>query len=127
MNKSFSIDPSFKLAKVFIQLGMIFSAVMVAIFLYMIYLSSLGILTTWDLSVQTEFYDYYPPANSEFWHMVFFSIPAIGFLISFFLLGWLGKKIQQESQRPQLAVKHISILSSKLLLQSFILYYSAVI
>lgn len=98
MSNSFSLDPSFQIAKVFIRLGMIFSAVMVAMFIYMIYLASLGILTDWDLSIQTEFYDYYPPANSEFWHMVFFSIPAIGFLVGFFVLGWLGKRIQMEGQ-----------------------------
>ncbi|WP_425637118.1 hypothetical protein ACPUEN_17005 [Algoriphagus yeomjeoni] len=103
MTTSISFDPSYQLAKVFIRLGMIFSAVMVAVFIYMIYLASLGILTDWDLSIQTEFYDYYPPANSKFWHMVFFSMPAIGFLISFFVLGWLGKKIQQESEVSQLA------------------------
>ncbi|MFC5626358.1 hypothetical protein [Algoriphagus winogradskyi] len=98
MTTTLSLDPSYKLARVFIRLGMIFSAVMVALFIYMIYLASLGIMTDWDLSIQTELYDYYPPANSEFWHMVFFSVPAIGFLISFFLLDYLGKKIKQESQ-----------------------------
>ncbi|SFT72688.1 hypothetical protein SAMN04489724_1857 [Algoriphagus locisalis] len=98
MNTSVSFDPSYRLAKVFIRLGMIFSAVMVAVFLYMIYLASLGILTDWDLSIQTEFYDYYPTANSVFWHVVFFSMPALGFLISFLVLGWLGKKIELENQ-----------------------------
>lgn len=104
MQNSLSIDPSFQLAKVFIRIGMVFSALMVALFIYMIYLASLGILTDWDLSIQTKFYDYYPPANSEFWHMVFFSIPAIGFSISFFVLDYLGKKIKQESQTSQVAV-----------------------
>lgn len=98
MGNSFSLDPSFQIAKVFIRLGMVFCAIMVAVLVYLIYLANLGIMTDWDLSFLSSFLDYYPEPNPEFWHTVFFSIPAIGFVVSFFLLGWLGKKIQTEGQ-----------------------------
>ncbi|REG92079.1 hypothetical protein [Algoriphagus antarcticus] len=98
MNSTFSLDPSFGIAKAFIRIGMVFCAVMVAILGYIVYLANLGMMTDWDLAVKSSLGNFFPEANSIFWHMAFFCIPALGFLISFFLLGWLGKKIQQESQ-----------------------------
>ncbi len=97
MNNSFSLDPSFQIAKVFIRLGMIFSVVMVAIFIYLAYLASLGIFQEWDRELQSAFGEFQPETSPFFWQLIILSIPAIGFLVSFFVLGWLGKKIQQES------------------------------
>lgn len=97
MNSTFNLDPAYGIAKAFITIGMVFCGVMVAVFGYMVYLAGLGILSDWSLSVQSPLVHFYPEANSIFWHMVFFSIPAFGFLVFFFLLGWVGKKIQQES------------------------------
>lgn len=96
MSNSFSLDPSFQIAKVFVRLGMIFSAIMVGVFIYLIYLASLGIMSDWDISVQSPFFHYYPDPSAEFWQMLFFSLPAVGFVICFFVLGWLGKRIKTE-------------------------------
>ena len=98
MSNSFSLDPSFQIAKVFIRLGMIFSVVMVAIFTYIAYLASLGIFQEWDREIQSAFGQFQPEASPFFWQMIILSIPAIGFLVSFFVLGWLGKRIQMEGQ-----------------------------
>lgn len=98
MNSTFTLDPAYGIAKAFITIGMVFCAVMVALFGYMVYLAGIGILTDWELSFQTSIFDYYPEANLSIWNMIFFSIPAFGFMISFFVLGWLGKKIQLESK-----------------------------
>ncbi|WP_339758943.1 hypothetical protein [Algoriphagus aquimarinus] len=95
MSNSISFDPSFQIAKVFIRLGMIFSVVMVAIFIYIAYLASLGIFQEWDTEIQSAFGEFQSPF---FWQMLILSIPAIGFLLSFFVLGWLGKRIQKEGQ-----------------------------
>lgn len=98
MSNSISFDPSFQIAKVFIRLGMIFSVVMVAIFIYIAYLASLGIFQEWDREIQSAFGKFQPEASPFFWQLIILSIPAIGFLVSFFVLGWLGKRIQMEGQ-----------------------------
>jgi hypothetical protein len=99
MNPSYSLDPSYGIAKVFVTLAMVFCAVLVAVLGYMVYLAYLGVMIDWNLSVRTPFYDFYPEQNSSVWHMIFFSVPAVGFGIAFFVLGWLKKKLQQESQQ----------------------------
>ena len=102
MNATFSIDPSYALAKVFIRIAMVFCALMIAIMGYMIYLAYLGIIDDWDLWLQFPLFEFYPESNSTVWHMIFFSFPAVGFLIAFFLLGWLHKKIQKEGKTQHL-------------------------
>lgn len=102
MNNSFSFDPSFQLAKVFIRLGMIFSVVMVAICIYVIYLASLGIFQDWEMAIQSDFGELPLEVRPFIWQLVMLSIPIFGFVVSFFVLGWLGKKIQQESQDKHL-------------------------
>jgi hypothetical protein len=98
MNSTFSLDPSFGIAKAFIKIAMVFCAVMVAFLGYMVYLTYLGFLTGWDLSLRSSLGEFQPEANSIGLQMAFLTFPAIGFSISFILLGWLGKKIQHESQ-----------------------------
>lgn len=98
MISTFSLDPSFGIAKAFIKIAMVFCAVMVAILVYMVYLTYLGFLADWDLSLHASMGVFQPEANSIGLQMAFFTFPAIGFIISFILLGWLGKKIQLESQ-----------------------------
>ena len=98
MSNSYSLDPSFQIAKVFVRLGMVFSALMAAISLYLIYLASLGVMNDWKFSIQTEFMNYFPEINSNSLGILFFSMPALGFVVCFFVLGWLGKKIQLEDK-----------------------------
>lgn len=99
MNHSISLDPSYGIAKVFVTLAMVVCAVMAAVFGYMVYLAYLGVMIDWNLSIKTPFYDFYPKQNSTVWHMVFFSVPSIGFVIAFFVLGWLKGILKQESQQ----------------------------
>ncbi|MDR7129801.1 hypothetical protein J2X69_002147 [Algoriphagus sp. 4150] len=102
MKNSFSLDPGYDIAKIFIRIGIIFCAGMVAILLYMVYLSYLGMMIDWDLALQASLGEFQPEANSTFLHMLFFSFPALGFLISIFVLGWLGKIINKESRTQHL-------------------------
>ncbi|WP_192347046.1 hypothetical protein [Algoriphagus sp. Y33] len=102
MNNSFSFDPSFQIAKVFIRLGMIFSAAMVALFSYLIYLASLGIFQEWEMEIHSTFSDFPVDTSPFIWQMAALSIPVIGFIASFFVLGWLGKRIQLEDKTQKL-------------------------
>lgn len=103
MSNSFSLDPSFQIAKVFIRLGMIFSAVMVALLIYLIYLASLGIFQEWEAEIQSTFGEFGVETSTFFWQAIILSIPIIGFVVSFFVLGWLGKKIQLEDKPHKLS------------------------
>ncbi|MEB2779567.1 hypothetical protein U3A58_04100 [Algoriphagus sp. C2-6-M1] len=104
MSNSLSLDPSFQLAKVFIRIGMVFSALMVALFIYLIYLASLGIFQEWDMEIQSTFSEFQFEISPFIWQLATLSIPIIGFIVSFFLLFWLGKKIQAESRGQHLEV-----------------------
>ena len=103
MSNSFSLDPSFQIAKVFIRLGMIFSVVMVALLIYLIYLASLGIFQEWEAEIQSTVGEFGVETSTFFWQVLILSIPIIGFVVSFFVLGWLGKKIQLEDKAHKLA------------------------
>lgn len=104
MSNSISLDPSFQLAKVFIRLGMVFCAVMVALFIYLIYLASLGIFQEWDMEIQSTFGEFQLETTPFIWQMATLSIPIFGFIVSFFVLNWLGKRIQMEEKTQKLAL-----------------------
>lgn len=104
MSNSISFDPSFQIAKVFIRIGMILSIMMVAVFIYLIYLASLGIFQEWEIEIESTFTElgiYTPPF---FWQLSFLSLPIIGFIACFLVLLWLGKRIEIESKTEKLAV-----------------------
>ncbi len=102
MTNSFSFDPSFQIAKVFVRLGMVFSALMVVLFIYLIYLASLGIFQDWEMEIQSLSNEFHLVTSPFIWQVIALSIPIAGFIASFFVLGWLGKKIQLEdkTQKP---------------------------
>ncbi|PZX53186.1 hypothetical protein [Algoriphagus chordae] len=102
MSNSFSLDPSYQIAKVFIRIGMFFSAAMVAVLIYIAYLASLGIFEDWEREIQSAFGEFQLDTTPFFWQLLMLSIAAIAFLVSFFVLGWLGKRIQTESKSQQL-------------------------
>ncbi|WPR74507.1 hypothetical protein [Algoriphagus sp. NG3] len=98
MSNSYSLDPSFQIAKVFVRLGMVFSALMAALFVYLIYLASLGIFQDWEMEIQSLSNEFHLVASPFIWQVVALSIPIAAFIASFFVLGWLGKKIQLEDK-----------------------------
>ncbi|MCE7055017.1 hypothetical protein LZF95_10060 [Algoriphagus sp. AGSA1] len=98
MSNTYSLDPSFQIAKVFVRLGMIFSALMVVLFIYLIYLASLGIFQEWEMEIQSISNEFQLVTSPFIWQVTALSIPITGFIASFFVLGWLGKKIQLENK-----------------------------
>lgn len=96
MPHSVTLDPSYQLAKIFIRLGMVFSVIMVIVSIYLIYLASLGIFQEWDIVIESSFSEFQFNTIPFFWQMLVLAIPIIGFIVSFFVLAWLGKKIKAE-------------------------------
>lgn len=97
MNQFTAQDPMNSFAIIVLRILMIFSAIMVTLGGFMIYQAYVGTLKDWDFSIQTDFLGYFPKSADSFWMMLLFAAPTFGFLVGFFFLTWLEKKIQKES------------------------------
>ena len=98
MSKSVTLDPSFQIAKVFIRLGMIFSAAMVALLIYLIYLASLGIFQEWEMEIMHMFEEFDLETAPFFLQAIMLSFPIVGFIVAFIVLGWLDRRIKEEGK-----------------------------
>lgn len=96
MNQFTAQDPMNAFAIIVLRILMIFTALMVAVGGFMIYQASLGLMNDWDLSIQTDFVEYFPAYGNSFWFMLIFSVPTLGFMVGFLLFAWLEKRIRIE-------------------------------
>lgn len=96
MNAFEQSDPAKDLAVVLVTVFQVLCGLAFCGSIYMIYLASLDLLSDWTQSIKSIFFHFTPEENSQFWGMAFFAVPAIGALISFFVLDYLKKVIRKE-------------------------------
>lgn len=96
MNQFTAQDPMNSFAIIVLRILMIFSAVMVTVGGFMIYHAFMGTMNVWDLSVQTDFIEYFPAYGNSFWVGLLFAGPTFGFLAGFIFFAWLEKRIRIE-------------------------------
>ncbi len=85
-----------RLAIILVRAMMAFSALLVASGIVMVFRAAQGQISDWDLSIQTDFIEYYPAQGSVLWHTLVFAVPTVAFIMAFFMLGWLERQIKQE-------------------------------
>ncbi|MBB6327047.1 flagellar biosynthesis protein FliR [Algoriphagus iocasae] len=96
MNSFNAIDPAKNLATTFIVIFQVLAALLICLSIYLIYLSYLNLMTDWKVSVEFSFFHFTPEENEKFLKMLILSLPGVGALITFFVLGYLKKVIQKE-------------------------------
>lgn len=96
MNSPSLVDPAKNLATVVISIFQVLAVLLICLSIYFVYLCYLDLINDWRISMKFSFFHYTPEENEKFLKMLILSLPGVGAMIAFFVLGYLKKVIEKE-------------------------------